>query len=113
MNIQEIVNWMDKNDMSVDGIRSHLMVKHQEFTETEINMLSQANAVSGAMQEIDALIGYIDTTYDYFNEEIRVPLPQVITAPQGESNGEGQETQETEQGSDTHSGDQARPLPGE
>ena len=114
INIQEVVSWIDKNNMQVDGIRSHLMSKHQGFVEDEINLLSQSNAISGAMQEIEALIGHIDTIYDYFNAEVRVPLPQVImqTEVQGAPNGEGQETQETEQGSDTHSEDEAGPPEG-
>ena len=114
INIQEVVTWMDKNDMHVDGIRSHLMGKHQNFVEDEINLLSQANAIAGAMQEIEALMGHIDTTYDYFAKEVRKPHPQVImqTDVKGATDGEGQETEETEQSTDAHSGDEEGPSEG-
>ena len=68
----------------------------------EINALSNANAVGGASQEIDALLAYIDTQYDYRDEgDVRVPVPLVgrkdVPGAEGEPvDGEGQE-EETEE----------------
>jgi len=52
--------------------------RHQELVREEVNALSNANAVSGGLQEIQALIAYIDTQYKYNDDgDVRVPVPMV------------------------------------
>ena len=67
--------------------------RHQELVREEVNALSNANAVSGGLQEIQALIAYIDTQYKYNDDgDVRVPVPMVNLKQVGEEpkeNGEG------------------------
>jgi len=67
--------------------------RHSELVREEVHALSNANAVSGGMQEIQALIAYIDTQYEYTDEgEVRVPVPMVNLKQVGrepEEDGEG------------------------
>ena len=59
--------------------------RHGELVREEVNALAHANAVSGGMQEINALLSYIDTQYEYTDEgEIRVPVPMVNLRQVGE-----------------------------
>jgi hypothetical protein len=55
------------------------MKDRQELMSLEINSLSEANAVGGAMQEIRALIAYIDAQYNFADAEMpaRVPEPTI------------------------------------
>jgi hypothetical protein len=55
------------------------MKERQELMSLEINSLSEANAVGGAMQEIRALIAYIDAQYNFADAEMpaRVPEPTI------------------------------------
>jgi len=55
------------------------MQERQELMSTEINALSEANAVGGAMQEIGALLSYIDAQYNFADAELkpREPVPTI------------------------------------
>ncbi len=67
--------------------------RHQDLVHQEVDALSNANAVSGGLQEIEALIAYIDTQYKYNDDgDVRVPVPMVNLKQVGEEpkeDGEG------------------------
>lgn len=70
-----------------------LGIRHGELVREEVNALSQANAVSGGMQEIAALIAYIDTQYKYNDDgDVRVPMPMVNLKQIGKEPEDGEGT---------------------
>jgi hypothetical protein len=52
-----------------------------ELMQTEINALSEANAVGGAQQEIQGLIAYVDAQYNFMDAEmpVREPTPSIAS----------------------------------
>jgi len=55
------------------------LLEYNGLMQQEVNALSEANAVAGAGQEIEALIAYIDTQYDFTDDEnIRIPVPKIM-----------------------------------
>jgi len=67
--------------------------RHSELVGEEVHALSNANAISGGLQEIGALISYIDTQYKYNDsDDPRVPVPMVNLKQVGkepDTDGEG------------------------
>jgi hypothetical protein len=77
---------------------AELLAKRQQLMQKEINSLSEANAVGGAQQEIDALIKYVDAQYNMFDAEMPMiePKPSIMSQPVLEEDPSGERTKEEE-----------------
>lgn len=121
---QKIEKDLQKKDQEIAKLKSkgkltsrekgQLEEKQEQFQEmlqergqlmsTEVNALSEANAVGGAMQEVQAFIAYIDAQYNFADAELEARVPEPTVKPlsvgkptEGDQDGERpEETQEAE-----------------